>query len=403
MNAPQPYVILGHGSENITTEFDARAKLPEGYTLVTLAECGAVTNTITIGKFLDAFSDPANADLFSNPANPMNKAAIQGIVGNKIHVYRSGDAYPDLNVQCLLDWPGEVSMGELVMIKSGVHPFPLDKDVFEKPYMRSYTLSPKYQPSFGFRGLLPATIPENLENKRLQSMSTILANQYEGSLFPTQSQVSDILTRITRDYREVNKDGNEKLEKYFNFNTFKKRILFPLSKILESGKPGVYFYVICRAPGGLDLHNYVETWVYPRTEKGKQFIAERFDHSVSNVIPHLPTIFRKADKLAKVEQKRINAGEGTSWNSERLLAAPQKFRDIYGRTMRTRALSNAQQEALNAAMGAAAGAGGAAAGAGGAAAGAGGGVAPSFEGGRRHRKRRSLTRRHRKHKTKKRK
>jgi hypothetical protein len=369
MSGPQPFVILGHGSEDVTKEFEERAKLGEGYTLVTLAECGVVTMLTTVNRFLDAFAEPANREIFANPAAPANKARIQSILGNKIHVYRPGNLYPDLSVQAIVDWsseedakPTEIDVG---LFKSGLYPFPMDPALLVEPRVKVHTITGlQDHASFIMRHIVP------------QAMAPDLLELYDGSLFPTRAQVDEALTSSRAPSGRI------------RFAKFKEAMTFPLSKFMELGGPGVYFYVICRSPKEVPVREWVETYITQETE-AKKALVKNFKEK-ANVIPLIPHILPNAKSLEERERARLAAEGGKEkWNTANLTESHNKFKKLYNVAMRTRGLSNAQQAEINAAL---AGAGA------GPAAGAGGGGPPNqneVDGGSRRRHRhRKMTRRH---------
>ena len=87
------YLISGHGSERLV-EFSKRPRIPPGITLVTLAKCGEATDMESDVRFLEAFQDHANKDLFLHPQE--HRAQLNDMLSNEIHIYNVGDAYPIL-------------------------------------------------------------------------------------------------------------------------------------------------------------------------------------------------------------------------------------------------------------------------------------------------------------------
>ncbi len=367
MGSPQPFVILGHGSEDVSKGFEARAQLPAGYTLVTLAECGAVTKASQIDNFLGEFLNPDNKDLFSNPGSPLNKARIQEIVGSKIHLYREGNLYPNLSVSTLLDWKKRNESDTLstgfYAYKSGLYSFPLDQGLFSEPRLKNFPLESRYHWDFSsYKQLLPAEISKELTNKGLFDLITILKNLYNDSIFPTADYVESNLKGIAFDHPPPERRlKGQKVEKMFSLNEFKKTIEFPLSAFLEAGGPGVYFYVICRAPKNTaPVKSYLDDLVpnYVSENEYKE-LKQIFGPHVRNDIELLPTLYPFANRAAAQETERLKT-PGTapiSWHTINMREAPKIFRELYNVTMRTRASSNAQQRDLNAQLAAEAAAG----------------------------------------------
>ncbi len=308
------YVILGHGHENISKSFEERASLPDGYTLVTLAECGVVTMMPEVRKFLDAFMVPTNKEIFTNPQNPEHKRAIQEIIGKNIHVYKPGNLYPDFTVQAFVDWPSKSGKG-IALMKSGVYSFPINAELFAEPKRKEFEFD--VAPGFSLGGTM---IPGNFKD--------IITNLYQESEFPTQEVIADNLEKATTTGGQI------------NLSKFKKSVTFSLSTFLESNGPGVYFYVICRSPKDVGIHNWAGQWLLNSGEEGelKKQLLE-----APNVIPLLPSAITIAQEQAKKEKSRLNSGGKKSWNTNIRLETPEQFKKTYNSVTRTRALSNVQQ------------------------------------------------------------
>lgn len=329
MNAkgsPIPYILLGHGSES-QVGFEERRRLPPGYTLVTLAECGAVTTIHEVAAFLNTFSDPAAKEMLENPRD--HKRDIEAILQQPIHVYSEGMYYPSMTLQLFADW--EVKGKVRRAVKSGVYPFPTDAtawmldpsaNTWENRLFGNYTVSGMYNPV--------------LEEDAVDFAGRF----YSGSLFPTEGEVQDALTATKR-----------------NMGKYSKAMQFPLDAVFQRGGPGIYYYVICRSPHESDFAEYVDAYITD--------VPTGFEEA-KNVIPYIPTLLPKMEKMAEDRRKNIarkraalatqkgvpdsefvpskaNRYAIEGWNTEAVLGAPNKYRKLYANTMRIRRASMNQQ------------------------------------------------------------
>jgi hypothetical protein len=305
MESNQPFMILGHGAENIETPFESRHKLPAGYTLVTLSECGSVTVMETVSRFLAAFKDNAAIDFLSNPAKPANKEIIQKILEKSIHVYKPGQLYPNLEIKALVDWLADDEKS-ISLMKSGLYSFPLDSTLFTEPYSIPHSI----EGGIGFSKKFPESFAEPINNL------------YNGSIFPTNSLVSDAL-----------KTSKMKISE------FAKAMTFPLETFFQAGGPGVYFYVICRSPQELNVNPFVQEYV--PNKNLVQSIRE-----TQNIIPFIPLIIPYSDAVAQKEKNRLmEPGSKKRWYSNEHLEMSNKLAALHNRTMRTRSKSIEQQNA----------------------------------------------------------
>lgn len=307
----QPFMILGHGAEDIGTTFEERRLLPDGYTLVTLSECGVVTFIETVSRFLAAFGDNTQPTqkMLSDPTHPANRRAIEELLGQKIHIYRSGTKYPSLTIRALVDWKLE-DEGGLSLMKSGLYSYPLDKDLFTEPYAHPHIMPTKSeQAAFGMRSLVPERFSEPI--KQL----------YTGAIFPTSQMVKDAWVEAKLDYAN-----------------FGEAMMFPLEAMFEAGGPGVYYYIICRSPKKDYIKEFVEGEV---TNKNliKRYQAEK------NTIKLIPNILPLAERLSKEEIERLAKGGKKVWRTENTLAMPARLQKLYEDVMLTRRKSIGQQEA----------------------------------------------------------
>ena len=216
-----PYIIIGHGTEDII-DFNSRNRIPKGYVLVILAECGIVTTSNEVCPIIEAFSDVSNKDIFENPFS--HKAEIRLFLGGKdIHVYSEGQLYPKLNIQLFTDF----NHGKEVT-KSGTYKFPLNAETFLKG---EGTFCEKlFWKLGGYKGFAKR-LPDDYSAR----------DMFINSIKPTLEEVETILSETS------------------NSDTIKSRLTVGLEDIFKAGGPGVYYYVVCRAPiGVLSPRRYVE-------------------------------------------------------------------------------------------------------------------------------------------------
>lgn len=292
--APKQFVILGHGTEDIEIPFEERDIIPEGYILVTLAQCGAVTVMETVAKFLEAFKyiDPE----LSSPA-----AAAESI-GLPVHVYRPGYLYPNLTIKALVDWvEDDDNHMAIKLMKSGLYSYPLDPTLFTKPYDTRYPILKNQQAAFRMFGKLP------------QSLAAPIKALYNDSIFPNSEQAADSLERAK-----------------MNHAAFAKEMTFPLEDFFKAGGPGIYFYIICRSPKELNIDDFVESYVL-NNDLRMPF------KTATNIIPLIPSVIPVAENLAEKEATRLALpGSREHWNTNTRLHTANKLKSIYNRALRTR-------------------------------------------------------------------
>lgn len=210
-SAIHSFMILGHGQEDVVN-FNARETMPEGYTLVTIEQCGIITTKKDVCPLVEAFTKEENRHIFQNPG--AYKSTIEGFMGGKgIHIYRPGMKYPNLSIQYFLDWPKET---EVEIMKSGTYEFPIDAGAFQIGPGDSFQekMFKKIGPYTGFSDNLPDEFSIDL--------------MFGGSIIPTPDYVKALRTKSSR--------------------ALKERLTMPLEKAFEAGGPGVYYYVVCRSP-----------------------------------------------------------------------------------------------------------------------------------------------------------
>lgn len=211
---PNPYLILGHGIEDVSDA--SRKPLPPGVTLVTLTMCGNSTYMKHVCPFIKMFQDPANEAILRDPAR--FKKAIEAKAGFPIRVTRPGQKYPFYVVNYLAKFgspPETVSI-----VKSGIYPFPITPEMDVAPKWKKDPVGGKEEHHCD-TFFLEGDGPKN-------PTSEILEEVYRGSIYPplpagdlTQKTYSHIGKLLTEPFDEA---------------------------IASLPTPAVYYYVICRAP-----------------------------------------------------------------------------------------------------------------------------------------------------------
>jgi hypothetical protein len=216
-----PYIIIGHGQEDLI-DFNSRARIPKGYTLVILAECGIVTTGSDVCPMIEAFTEVKNKDMFENPF--LHRDMLKVLLGGKdIHIYKEGNLYPKLNIQLFTDF----NHGKEVT-KSGTYKFPLNSADFLKG---EGTFCEKFFWKLGGYKGFSEKLPDDYN----------AIDMFGGSIKPTLEEVQALL-QVTS-----------------NSSIIKSRLTVNLEDIFRAGGPGTYYYVICRAPRGvLSPRRYVE-------------------------------------------------------------------------------------------------------------------------------------------------
>jgi len=207
------FLILGHGTEELI-EFPDRPELPDGVILVILQECGLVTDTDTVCPITEAFTDQANADIFRDPYT--YKTQIEALLGGKqIHIFKSGNKYPQLFIQFFLDWKKE---DHISIFKSGTYKFPINKQSMTIGEGATFCnrLFKTIGPYTGFNHQIPADYKPK--------------DMFEGSVYPRTEYVNQMIS-------ETHKSA-----------VIKGRLTVPLENIFDNVGPGIYYYVVCRSP-----------------------------------------------------------------------------------------------------------------------------------------------------------
>lgn len=292
-------IIIGHGTEEYLP-FNERNKIPTGYTLVTLAECGVQTEEDEVSSIVEAFGNLENKNIFDNPKK-YSKYISNILKGQPIHIYSEGMRYPPFFVSLLADW--ENTNKNRTVIKSGVYEFPLNhlewqltnNSNFKKRIFGTASISGSFMPKF-------------------TNISNISSRVYKNSILPTPS---DVQLKLDKFKGDVSK--------------FRNSITYSIEEIFNKCGPGVYYYVICRTPKESNFAEYLETNIIGNVP---EYIKES-----RNIIKYIPELMPKMEEASRKNIK--------GWRAKIALNAPEKYKKLYENTMRTRRLSNVQQSNID--------------------------------------------------------
>lgn len=209
------FIMNGHGLETLV-DYNTRSKMPPGYTLVTFAECAAISFLeVTIAKVVNAFLDPSNKDKLMTP----EISELKKLLGDREkeetpHIYKEGDLYPKLSCEFFLDWDYPGDRTKHVVSKSGLYKFPLNGTADD--YLKKTTIDVD-------AGALKSFKKEGVEE---------IKNLYDGAVFPLRGELDSIID--PDNYRTL------------YILEFRRKMTLPIEEIFKIGGPGVYYWVICR-------------------------------------------------------------------------------------------------------------------------------------------------------------
>lgn len=190
----KPYIVLGHGSEHITT---ARRPVPDGCMLIVTEECGT-KGTLPVHIY-KALQDPSVSAFFADPVT--YRRAIESLLQRRIKIYHAGDLYPYTSYTLINnDNPnaGE-DINDMDLEPSGVWPIPSPPELL--------TLSP------GSRGIAQFRID-----------AEEAATAFRGSVFPAGG-----VTGVT--HAEIRGSGQLEVTQEHLFGIL----------------PGIYYNFLCRS------------------------------------------------------------------------------------------------------------------------------------------------------------
>ena len=295
LQPPNVFVLFGHGEEDTTVSFDDRETLPDNYTLITLAQCGAVTQSSLVEKFVQSsFTD----DLYAYPKD--NKKIIEGIINNSIHIYNPGQKIPSLKICFFLDWIDEKTTSGGLEVNyrvapSGVYTLPLQQDKFT-PLLKSIPLDKAEKSDL----MNKSTFSDNLLRQ--------IGEVYSGSIYPPLT---------------LNK----------NRNKLRESVTFTLPEVLHFCGPGIYYYIVCRNPQKMvnedTLGQFITPGLYNRIK------------TETNIFPLLNNIITQLEPLAVAEQANVERRVKGKWSRPFILNTPGHLRKLHTniRTIRSRSIN----------------------------------------------------------------
>jgi hypothetical protein len=209
--------------------------------------------------------------------NPVkHKKQIEKIMkGKGIHIYTEGKRYPQLTLQMFLDWPTDDNVR---IFKSGVYPFPINFDEFQIGKGKTYCdrLFKKIGPYKGFFKTIPADYDPKVH--------------FEGSKIPTVDKVEDIIKTTKKS------------------DVIKSKLTIPLEDIFEKCGPGIYYYVICRAPKDIKApSNLKEMEIIPTNsiKKYEPYLNKHWPEHVDKLIPLLEDNIARSQYWVKNELESV--------------------------------------------------------------------------------------------------
>jgi hypothetical protein len=222
---PAAFVIMGHGEEAVTQPFDERFQLPPGYSLVTLAECGLVTQFENVTPMLAAMQQGQYLRLFQDPR--LGKQAIERITGQQLHVYTEGMRIPRFTMSLFTTWKDSPKNQRQLMM-SGIFPLPLKRR------------------DIGIEDL--QTFSEWKLGETFFARRDDVESAFAGSIFPSSAFVQTVLSEAQTTARSSEKPAAGMSG--FNAMTAQTRFTFSFEQLIQDGTlpPGTYYYVICRSP-----------------------------------------------------------------------------------------------------------------------------------------------------------
>lgn len=327
-----PYLIMGHGQENVDIPFEDRKKMEPGYTLVTLATCGVSTTNSNVLPMLEAFHNIGNQKILSDPV--AHKREIEALVGNEINIYTEGYLYPNLILHLLTYFPPKISAAdveEAAILRSGVFKFPMEYNDLKAEHSVAIeasipgatttdAFSKEKHPDLANKHIVPLPITVGLHPTFL--IPEIVKGVYKDSILPTQEEVTPLLKK--------------------SVGFLQKKTVYPLDEAFKRGGPGVYYYVICRNPQSeLSTSTYLNrlaAWSIPTPEYNKLTQDDKMNNAKA-----IEALMPEMVRLSAITKNDPNK---YTWAHNNFLHAPAKFQQALNRTRLIRTASTAQQ-ALN--------------------------------------------------------
>jgi hypothetical protein len=209
--AAQPYIIMGHGIEeldNANNNAATRIKVPRGVTVVTMAQCGDSTYEEEVARFIHLFmdKDPKTKKMLSEPTSHLRE--LEWRSDKQLHIYKTGDLMPRFAVMYFAKMPEKI-------YKSGVYAYPIEKDDLLADNDQDIT-----------EPFPPFVMKQKGFSSSHKISDTLLEKIYKGSVYPS-----------------LDLDGRK------TYKSFMSSVTHRFDDIFSSlPKPAVYYYVICRTP-----------------------------------------------------------------------------------------------------------------------------------------------------------
>jgi hypothetical protein len=224
---PAAFLIMGHGMEKLI-DFKERPTLPSGYTLVTFAQCGAVTDYDVVIPFITKFVDDSVKEGLQTAAHETLRS--NNIFGKTTpyHIYREGDRIPDLEAQLFVNMEEEGT--PFGFMKSGVYRLG-DTELSDwviNPTHLSPTLPYKQE-----QWMLDIPVTSAKKIKKTDAI-TMIPPTFAKSLYPTKEVAETTIRSMTGDM--IAKDA------LIGHPSWR----ISLQDILKRFGPGVYYWPVCR-------------------------------------------------------------------------------------------------------------------------------------------------------------
>jgi hypothetical protein len=205
------YLINGHGTERVSSDFRIRYMMPPDKVLVVFPVCSQLNNMNKICTFIDVMNNPIYNKLMENPIE--YKKEIEAILNQSIRVYVPGDYVPDMSTDLFLAFPMQTN--DVVIAKSGVYRInglkKIDRANLPAVFSPAQELgSPLCKPILG---VIPNKIAYNVK---------VHKEVYKGNVYKPAEDIG-----------------------LCNYNNVKKRS-FEIKSILNETGPGIYYYIGCR-------------------------------------------------------------------------------------------------------------------------------------------------------------
>lgn len=247
---PGPYVIIGHGFEQLVP-FGERTIVPPGITLVTNILAGVGSTMPQTCGMINMLSREENRAMVSNPVSArfnMKRTLVEDEVEH-LHVYTEGQRMPKLMVKLLGNFSGSVQKevgGKIQKIsynkifRSGVHKFPIqpfegDDEIHISHRLANITANNVRTQNLGYtRGHERKCLHFEKRFPNTNLNVDDIHEIYKDSLHPTPEYITSIVDQINT--KDVSVDALGELLGEI-----------PITDIFEHNGPGIYYFIACRA------------------------------------------------------------------------------------------------------------------------------------------------------------